>query len=36
MVSILIIDDQPHVRKLVLKVGMNIFLFAKHPELYSL
>jgi hypothetical protein len=36
MDSILIIDDPPHVRKLDSKVGMRVFLFAKHPELYSL
>ena len=36
MTSILIIDDQPHVRKLVSKAGMKAFLFGKHPELYSL
>ena len=36
MVSILIMDDQPYVRKLVSKAGMKAFLFGKHPELYSL
>jgi hypothetical protein len=36
MASILIIDDQPHVRKLVSKADMKPFLFGKHPEIYNL
>jgi len=36
MASILIIDDQPHVRKLVSRADMKAFLFGKHPELYNL
>jgi hypothetical protein len=36
MASILILYDQPYVRKLVSKADMKAFLFGKHPELYNL